>query len=373
VAAILTLAAGPLAHFFGLPALADYLGIAVLGYLLGPFIHPQMALFSREMAFNRLAAINLLLALVAAGVSILLAFLGFSALSFAWAGVASALAGAILCLVVGRDLSIYRPSLSHWRSVVSFGAYSSATAVLGRISEALPVFIFGKLLSAEAVAIGQRTAVLSLFPERVVLAAVGPVALPEFSRRAREGKDLTAAYLAALSHVSVVQWPAMILLAVLAEPIVLLVLGGQWLDVVPLLRILSPALMLTVPIGLQYAILVAVGAVHRLPRLLALQMLVMAAALLISAPHGLHVPRHADRRRAVADGRAQRHRVSLARSVGRRCPKRVRGLDHGHRADRDRALRHLLPDVADLRRPGGGARCRGLGARPLRQRPSRLG
>ena len=288
VAAILTLAAGPLAHFFVLPALTDYLGIAVLGYLLGPFIHPQMALFSREMAFNRLAVINLLLALVAAGVSILLAFLGFSALSFAWAGVASALAGAILCLVVGRDLSIYRPSLSHWRGVVSFGAYSSATAVLGRISEALPVFIFGRFLSAEAVAIGQRTAVLSLFPERVVLAAVGPVALPEFSRQAREGKDLTAAYLAALSHVSVVQWPAMILLAALAEPIVLLVLGGQWLDVVPLLRILSPALMLTVPIGLQYAILVAVGAVHRLPRLLVLQMLVMAAALLISAPYGLH-------------------------------------------------------------------------------------
>ncbi|MEZ0304967.1 MAG: oligosaccharide flippase family protein, partial [Hyphomicrobiaceae bacterium] len=47
VAAILTLAAGPLAHFFGLPALTDYLAIAVLGYLLGPFIHPQMALFSR--------------------------------------------------------------------------------------------------------------------------------------------------------------------------------------------------------------------------------------------------------------------------------------------------------------------------------------
>jgi O-antigen/teichoic acid export membrane protein len=288
VAAILTLAAGPLAHFFGQPALTDYLAIAVLGYLLGPFVHPQMALFSRAMAFNRLAAINLLLALVAAGVSIVLAFRGFGALSFAWAGVASALAAAILCLVVGRDLSIYRPSLSHWRSVARFGAYSSATAVLGRISEALPVFIFGRFLSAEAVAIGQRTAVLSLFPERVVLAAVGPVALPEFSRRAREGKDLTAAYLAALSHISVVQWPAMIMLAALAEPIVLLVLGGQWLDAVPLLRILSPALMLTVPIGLQYAILVAVGAVHRLPRLLVLQMLVMAAALLISAPHGLH-------------------------------------------------------------------------------------
>ena len=50
----------------------------------------------------------------------------------------------------------------------------------------------------------------------------------------------------------------------------------------------EPCALLTVPIGLQYAILVAAGAVHRLPRLLVLQMLVMAAALLISAPYGLH-------------------------------------------------------------------------------------
>jgi O-antigen/teichoic acid export membrane protein len=80
----------------------------------------------------------------------------------------------------------------------------------------------------------------------------------------------------------------MILMAILAEPVVLLVLGGQWLEVAPLLRILSPALTLTVPIGLQYAILVAVGAVHRLPRLLIVQTLVMSAALIVGARHGLH-------------------------------------------------------------------------------------
>jgi O-antigen/teichoic acid export membrane protein len=122
----------------------------------------------------------------------------------------------------------------------------------------------------------------------VVLAAVGPVALPEFSRRAREGKDLKKAYLTVGSHVSVVQWPAMIMLAALAEPAVLMVLGAQWLDVVPLLRVLSPALMFSVPIGLQFATLVAAGAVDRLPRLLILQTIVMAAALLITARYGLH-------------------------------------------------------------------------------------
>jgi O-antigen/teichoic acid export membrane protein len=178
--------------------------------------------------------------------------------------------------------------LAHWRDVLRFGVYSSATAVLARIGEPLPVFIFGRYLSPEAVAIGHRAALLSLLPERLVLSAIGPVTLPEFSRRAREGMSLKETYLTALSHVSVVQWPAMLTLAVLAEPIVRLVLGSQWLDVVPLLRIVSPALMLSVPIAFQYATLVTVGAVHRLPRLLVVQMTVMTAALWLSAPYGLH-------------------------------------------------------------------------------------
>jgi O-antigen/teichoic acid export membrane protein len=287
VTALLLLTAGPLATFFCKPMLTSYLGIAVFGYALGPLIHPQMALLSRGLAFKRLAVINLLQAFVGASIAIPLALLNFGALSFAWAGNVSALAAAILCLAIGPGLSNYRPSLKYWRNIISFGAYSSATAILGKISETLPVFILGKFLSAEAVAIAQRAAALSLFPERVVLAAVGSVALPEFSRRAREGEDLKATYLTALSYMSVVQWPAIALLAILAEPTVLFLLGRQWGDVVPLLRILSPALMFTVPVGLQYAVLIAAGAVGRLPRLLVLQMVVLSATLLVSARFGL--------------------------------------------------------------------------------------
>ncbi|MGE0766453.1 MAG: oligosaccharide flippase family protein [Hyphomicrobiaceae bacterium] len=282
------LAAEPLAQFFAMPALTSYLGVLVFAYALGPFVHPQMALFARDLAFNRLALINLVTAIVAAGVSIGLACLGFSSLSLAWSAVATAVVSAALGCLLSRDVSIYLPSLSHWRGVLAFGSYSSATALLGKINETLPVFIVGKFLSAEALAIGQRALVLTLIPERLVFAAVGPVALPELSRRAREGEDLKVAYVGALSFISVVQWPAMIVVAILAEPLVHLLLGRQWLEVVPIVRIFSPAFLLAVPIGLQYPILVAAGAVHRLPRLLALQVLVIAAVVLATAPFGLH-------------------------------------------------------------------------------------
>ncbi len=288
VAVVLALLAEPLAHFFEMPALAPFLFIAILGFLLGPLFHPQQALMSRNMAFDRLAVVNCASAFVGAAVAVVLALAGFGANSFAWAGVASAIVGTLLCFIVHRDFSIYKPSLSDWRSVVRFGAYSSTSAILGMLAEAAPLLIFGRLLSAAELAIGHRAVLLCMFPGRLVLAAVGAVALPELSRQSREGGDLKGAYLSAISAITVVYWPIMVMLALLAQPVVALVLGRQWLDAVPLVRILSPALMLAVPIVLQFPILVAAGCVHILPRLLVLQTIVTTTALALTAGYGLH-------------------------------------------------------------------------------------
>lgn len=288
VATLLVAIAEPLANTFEMPALAPYLRIVVIGYATGTLLYPQQALLSRNMAFNRLALINCAAACVGAVVSVTLAYAGFKANSFAWGAVASTVTATLIYLAVMRNFSIYKPSLSEWRSVIGFGAYSSTTAILGRFAEAVPLLIFGKLLSASELAIGQRAVLLCLVPERILFAAVGSVALPELSRRSREGGDLKSAYLKALSIVTALYWPFMILLALFASPVVELLFGRQWLDVAPLVRILAPALMLAVPIVLQFPILVAADGVHILPRVLALQTVATATALLLSAGNGLN-------------------------------------------------------------------------------------
>jgi O-antigen/teichoic acid export membrane protein len=161
------------------------------------------------------------------------------------------------------------------------------SAILGRIGEALPMLIFGKLLDPARTALMHRAATLCLFPDKLILAVAGQVALPELSRQARQGTDLKATYLKALVLVSGVQWPFMALLAILAPQIVALLLGSQWTQTVPLVRIIAPAIMVSLPISLQYSALVASGGVHLLPRLLAAQLTVTAVALSATAPYGL--------------------------------------------------------------------------------------
>jgi O-antigen/teichoic acid export membrane protein len=119
--------------------------------------------------------------------SVVLVLQGFGYLGLAWATVISGATWTLLGLCVRRDFSVYRPSLAEWRSVLAFGAYGSATAVLYRSSESLFNLILSKMLDARAVGLFQRAVMLSQFPEKVILAGVGTVALPAFSDHARQG------------------------------------------------------------------------------------------------------------------------------------------------------------------------------------------
>lgn len=287
IAGAIVLLAGPLARFFDLPALAPYLHIAVVGFAAGAVLYPQQALLSRDMAFDRLAAVNAVGTIGGALAAISFALAGFGANSFALAGVITSMLGAMMATALGRGFSIYRPSVRQWRSVAAFGMHSSASAIVGRLAEALPLFIFGRLLGPAELAIGHRALLLCLVPERLISAVAGAVALPELSRLSREGGDVKRAYLVALANVTALHWPAMAMLALLAGPAVSLLLGSQWLDAIPLVTILSLALMAASPMVLQHSVLVATGGVHVLPRLVAAQTGLLAVALAATAGYGL--------------------------------------------------------------------------------------
>jgi O-antigen/teichoic acid export membrane protein len=262
----LVLLSGMIEAFYDAPGLARYTRVVSLAFALGPFAHPIYALLSREMSFGTLALMDVLTALLNTATTLIMIILGSSYMSFAWAGVISSLAWLIMGFCVRRDLTIYRPSLSEWRGVLSFGAYGSATAVLYRISESLQYLILGRFLDLRAVAIWQRAYGLAIFPETVILAGIGAVALPAFSDTARRRQDLKGSYLRSVEHITAVQWPALIFLAIFAEPIVRIMLGSQWKEVVVPLRILAIALLFDFPTTINYPAQVATkGIRHTVP------------------------------------------------------------------------------------------------------------
>ena len=96
---------------YGEEKLTRFLRIAVVAGLIEALSLHIRGLLRRDMAFGALALINTASAAATAGVTILLAFVGFSFMSVAWATLAAAGTTTVLSFYLRPELAILRPTL----------------------------------------------------------------------------------------------------------------------------------------------------------------------------------------------------------------------------------------------------------------------
>ncbi len=242
--------------------LTPYLRIIALSLLLDVPSIPILALMRRDLSFGRVAAASIAGAATAATVTVVLAFAGFSYMSFAWAWLSSVIVTGILALSLSRQFWIFRPCLADWREMMTFGGYHGCVNLLHRLYESMPYLVLGRMLSTGAAALFNRSIMLCQLPDKIVLGGAMSVVLPAFSVEARNGRGLRGHYLKALEIITALQWPALATLAVLAYPAVNLLFGDQWRDVTPLVRIMAVASLWSFCFELNYPVLVSMGAVR---------------------------------------------------------------------------------------------------------------
>jgi O-antigen/teichoic acid export membrane protein len=290
--------------FYGEDKLAGFLRIVAVGALIEALALPIRGLLRRDMAFGTLALINTTAAMVMVVATVLLALIGFSFMSTAWATLAAAATTALLSFHLGPNLSGFRPTLKSWRSVLSFGGYNGASYAIGHAYETLPQLVLGGLLPPSGVGLYNRAVMVSRIPQMVFLTSVFAVAFPALAAEIRRGGRLKEPYLRAVGYITAVYWPAVALVVVLAHPLVSLLLGQQWLGVIPLLQIVALAYLAWFPDPLTTPVLLAVGAnrdramvlfVGRSVSLIALcfaasfGMMAMAASQLVIIPYMMMV------------------------------------------------------------------------------------
>lgn len=246
--------------WYGDAKLVPYCQLLALGLLPGPIERPIMALMRRNMAFDNLAVINVAGTMVNAAVAISMAFTGFSFMSFAWAALAGNLTGAALALYFQRDFSIFRPVLTKWRRAFALGGYSSAWALTSRTPELISYLLLGRLLRMDAVGLYNRARIVNDLPGKILLSGLAPVVFPAFAVETRGGRNLAQPYLLALTIVTALHWPAFLSLILLAHPIVGVLLGPQWMGIVPLVQIIATANLFSFSKALTQPTLMAVGA-----------------------------------------------------------------------------------------------------------------
>ncbi|MDX8434621.1 oligosaccharide flippase family protein [Mesorhizobium abyssinicae] len=264
IAAALVAASPFLASFYREPNLVPYFRVISVCLFLDASSTLIIALLRREMSFGKVAAIDIAGAVANSAATMALALAGFSYMSFAWAWLIGSGLAAVLALALCPHFWMFKPSLANWRGMISFGGYNGVIAILFRIFDALPLLLLGRVVSPNAAALFSRTLWIGQIPDKLVIGGAMAVVLPAFSAEVRQGRDLKRPYLAALSLVTALHWPALLVLSVLAYPIVNIVLGHQWTEAAPLVQIVAIALLFSFSFELNYPVMVALGAIRDL-------------------------------------------------------------------------------------------------------------
>ncbi len=232
---------GPVAAFFNEPPLETVITVLSLNFLVVAVASIGTARLSRAMNYRTVSFINFASTVTFSVVSITLATSGYGALSIAWAsvlGVVTILLGQIIAL---RGNALIRPSLRGWRPLIHFGSFASGNGMLTTLTQRCPDLLIGRLMGfADAGLFSRGNSLITLF-ESALLASVRPVVANGLAALRRRGGALDASLLQCYGNLTVVAWPFLTVLGLLAHPIILIMFGDQWLPSVPPARWLCVA------------------------------------------------------------------------------------------------------------------------------------
>lgn len=137
----------------------------------------------------------------------------------------------------------WKPSLffrwSDIKSHISFGLPVLGDNLLNYFVRNLDDLLIGKYLGKVQLGFYNRGYSLLLFPLSTFSSAVSRVILPLFSESKHDLEFVRKTYLRTTRFVSFVTFPLMLIVFLTAEPVVLLILGAKWIELIPLIRVFA--------------------------------------------------------------------------------------------------------------------------------------
>jgi O-antigen/teichoic acid export membrane protein len=178
-----------------------------------------------------------------------------------WALVAGILASHSAGLVLSYVLHPFRPrlALSQWRPLVQFTKWLLANNILNFVVQRADVFILGRLVSPHELGLYAVAREISNLPTTELMWPVQRALFPGFAKLAHDPLALAGTYVDSAAVLLAIALPAAVGLALVADPLVRVTLGGNWIAVIPLLQVLAVQGAVRLGGSLTIAALLAAG------------------------------------------------------------------------------------------------------------------
>ena len=277
-----------LARMLGSPHAVGVLRILCFAVVVDGVACVPNAVLMREFRQRARLTIDLLTFVVSSGLTLVLAFRGWGASSFAWGGVAGVMVALVGCGIAAPGY--LRPGWDRAtaRQLVKYGAPLAGASLFVLATMNTDSAVVGATLGPVALGLYRVAFTMSSWPVRAISETARRVSFAGFSRAAESRHTLTEGFTSGLSPLLIASVPACALLAALPRQVIRAVYGDQWSGAAGALRYLAILGLLRIIFELCYDFLVAAGRSRALLTVQALWLVALIPALFIGAHrHGI--------------------------------------------------------------------------------------
>ena len=254
VSAVIMLSIAP---FLSDERLSAALAVLALSPIVSGLANPRFVMFERELIYSKLAVLTLGAKLVSVTVTLGLALVYRSF----WALIAGILAATLVSTALSYVLRPYRPTLSlaRFSDIFGFSGWLSLTTMVTTVSMETDKLIVGRLLGVANAGRYFMTQRVGVLPTRELIGPLQRILFPSFASLASETERLKRVVAESVNVVGSLSLPAGVGFALVANDFVPLVLGEQWIEIVPLLVILVPYLGVRATLSMTLPVVMALG------------------------------------------------------------------------------------------------------------------
>lgn len=239
LALILYLSSGLIADYYENEALINVCHILSIVLFFSAANMVPNALMAKHKRFKEIAQRTLILQLISSVLAIIAAYKG--------AGVYALLISPVLT-AIGIFIFNWRfypmglpkvPSLEPLKRIFSYSFYQLAFEIINYFSRNLDKLIIGKKLSSSDLGYYDKSYTLMQLPLNNVTAVINPVLQPILSVLQDDMSEMAEKYNKIIRIVSTISFPIGIILFFSAADVILVMFGDQWVNSIPVFKILA--------------------------------------------------------------------------------------------------------------------------------------
>ncbi len=239
---ILLLVTPLVATLYSTPELEQLLPWVALAFLISPWGVQFKALLQKQLQFKPLAIIEILAAVVGTALAIVLAWQGHGVWSLVWGQLAQSLVMALSLVLVGwrrKMLPGFYFNYMAVKSYLSFGLHLLGSNIMNYFNSRVDQLVVGVLLGSQALGYYSMAFNLVLQPVSRINPVLTQVAFPILVKVSSDKVRLKRGYFRMLDLLTSINAPVLMGVAAVAPLLIPVVLGDQWLPIVPLIQVLA--------------------------------------------------------------------------------------------------------------------------------------